>query len=79
VDPTADGTTEDARLREIRGEIDAARSRIAEGIDALTYKADVPSRLGDMLASMASSVTARVLERLPTPSVEDVEGPDASP
>jgi Protein of unknown function (DUF3618) len=66
MDTAQDRTAEDVRLVEIRHEIAAARKRIAESIDALEYKADVPARIGDSLASAASSVTARILDRLPS-------------
>ena len=52
-------------MNEIRREIEGIRFRIASTIDALAYKADVPSRLADVLSSTASSFTARVLHRLP--------------
>jgi hypothetical protein len=59
----------------IRAEIDAARTRLAETLDALAYKADVPARLGDTLAATAAGVTARVLDRLPA---SDDPGTDGS-
>ena len=65
MDPTRDGTLTDERVAEIRIEIDAARRRVVEVIDALEYKADVPARLADGLSATASSVTARLLERIP--------------
>ena len=66
MDTPQDRTAEDVRLVEIRHEIAAARKRIAESIDALEYKTDVPARLGDTLASAASNLTARLLDRLPS-------------
>ena len=68
MDPTRDGTAEDIRVAEIRLDIEMARTRIAETIDALEYKADVPSRLADALSATASTVTSRVLQRIPSPS-----------
>lgn len=77
MDPTQDGTTEDrVRVTEIRREVDALRLRIAETIDALEYKADVGSRLGDKLSATASSVTARVRQSLPSSSRKP---PEAQP
>jgi uncharacterized membrane protein len=65
MDPTRDGTVADERVAEIRLEIDAARKRVVDVIDALEYKADVPARLADGLSATASNVTARLLERIP--------------
>ena len=64
MDPSTDGRTEDIRLAEIRGEILATRSRLAETIDALRYKADLPARLGDVLAAVAEGAAAQVAQRL---------------
>lgn len=66
MDAAEDRRTEDLRVAEIRGEIVAIRLRIAEAIDALEYKADVPARLADVLSATASTVTSRVLERAPS-------------
>ena len=66
MDTPQDGTAEDVRVGEVRKDNAAARRRIAESIDALEYKADVPARIGDALASAASSVTSRILDRLPS-------------
>ena len=80
------------RADEIRRDIEGIRRRIAGAIDALTYKADVPSRLADVLGSAASSFTARLLDHLPgespdglvrseehaaTPSSDDAATPSA--
>ena len=59
MDAAEDRSTEDLRVAEIRGEIVAIRLRIAEAIDALEYKADVPARLADVLSATASTVTSR--------------------
>ena len=68
MDPTRDRTAEDIRVAEIRLDIEMARTRIAETIDALEYKADVSARLADALSATASSITARVMQRIPSPS-----------
>ena len=68
MDPTRDGTAEDVRVAEIRLDVELIRKRIAETIHALEYKADVPTRLADVLSATASRFTARVLERIPSPS-----------
>lgn len=59
------GTVEDPRIAEIRRDIERARLRVAETIDALEYKADLSARLGDVLSTAASSVATRVLQRSP--------------
>ena len=75
MDPTQDGRAEDPRVTEIRREIDGLRLRIAETIDALEYKADVGSRLGDKLSATASKVTARVREGMPSRSRDSAQPP----
>jgi hypothetical protein len=69
MDPTPDGRAEDSRVAEIRREIELAKIRIVQTIDALEHKADVPARLADALSTTASNITARVLQRIPSPSV----------
>lgn len=73
MDPTPDGTAQDIRIAQIRLDAELARTRIAETIDALAYKADVPARLGDVLSTTASNITARVLRRIPSPSRTSME------
>jgi uncharacterized membrane protein len=73
MDATRDGTAARDRVAEIRLEIEAARERIVETIDALEYKADVPSRLADGLSATASSVTARLLDRIPERKAKRME------
>jgi hypothetical protein len=73
MDPTRSGTPEDVRVAEIRREIELARARLAETISALEYKADVPTRLADVLSATASKLTARVLERIPSSSPTAME------
>jgi Protein of unknown function (DUF3618) len=68
MDPTRDGTSEDVRVAAVRRDVELARKRIAETIHALEHKADVPTRLADVLSAAASRFTARVLERIPSPS-----------
>ncbi len=60
MDAPQDGTAQERRVAEIRREIEAIRLRIAETVDALEYKADVPSRLKEKVSATASNVTARV-------------------
>jgi Protein of unknown function (DUF3618) len=68
VDPNKDRRAEDIRIDEIRREIETTRSRVAETIDALRYKADLPARLGDVLTALAEGAAAQVAQRLATSS-----------
>ena len=79
MDPAQDGNAEDLRVTEIRREIEALRLRIAESIDALEYKADIGSRLGEKLSATASSVTERVRRRIPSSSRNAAETPEQEP
>ena len=77
MDAPQDGTAQERRVAEIRREIEAIRLRIAETIDALEYKADVPSRLKEKVSATASNVTARVRRSVPSSSLnptQDREG-----
>jgi hypothetical protein len=67
MDASRDRTAERDRIDEIRGDIEGIRFRIAATIDALVYKADVPSRLADVLSSTASAFAARFVRRFPRP------------
>lgn len=68
MDPTRDRPAEDSRVVEIRLEIELAKVRIVETIHALEHKADMSARLADTLSATASNITARLLERIPSPS-----------
>ena len=68
MDPNTDRRTEELRVDEIRREIESTRSRVAETIDALRYKADLPARLGELLAAAAEGTAAHVMLRLAPPS-----------
>jgi ElaB/YqjD/DUF883 family membrane-anchored ribosome-binding protein len=46
----------------IEREIEERRERIGDRVDALTYKADVKSRVGDAIAEKRDKVTGRVSE-----------------
>lgn len=63
----------------IREEIEATRDQMGDTVDAIAYKADVPTRVKesigekrDRLKSQMSGVTSRANEA--TPGVEDVKG-----
>ena len=64
MDAKRDRTAAPERVAEIRLEIEAARRRLVDVIDALEFKADVTSRLGDGLSAIATNVTARVKDRI---------------
>ena len=64
MDAKRDDTAAPERVAEIRSEIEAARRRVVDVIDALESKADVPSRLGNGLTAIATNVTALVKERI---------------
>jgi ElaB/YqjD/DUF883 family membrane-anchored ribosome-binding protein len=62
----------------IAGEIEETRARMGERVDALTYKADVKSRIGDKVAEKREALTGRVRGLVPqvseqAPSGEDVK------
>ena len=65
MDATRDGTAPRERVTEIRLEIEAARERIVETVEALEFKANAPARLADGLSATASGLTARLLQRIP--------------
>ena len=80
MDPTPDGTGEDVRVAEIRLDIELARKRIVDAVDALEYKADVPARIADVLSTTASNIAASVLQRIPSPSrAKEAAGVDETP
>ena len=58
MDPTPDRAAEVDRVADIRLDIELARERITETVDALEYKVDVPTRIADLLGGAASSITA---------------------
>ena len=59
---------------EIEREIEETRERIGERIDALTYKADVKSRVGDSIAEKKDAVAAKVKGMLPGGGEETSSG-----
>jgi len=68
MDTSRDGTTEGARVAQIRRDIVAARARVVETIDALEYKTDLPARLSDVFGSTAAGIVARVMGRASPPT-----------
>ena len=65
MDAKRDGAPAPERVAEIRSEIEAARRRVVDVIDALEFKADVPSRMADGLNAVATNVIERVKDRIP--------------
>ena len=65
---TRDRASDEVRVAEIMLEIEQARARIVETIDALENKTDLPARLGDVISATAAGFTARVLQRIPSMS-----------
>ncbi|HET6712867.1 MAG TPA: DUF3618 domain-containing protein [Actinomycetota bacterium] len=66
MDTEQDRGAEAIRIAQIRADIEGARQRIVETIDALEYKADLSARLGGVLSSTASGIASRVLGRIPS-------------
>ena len=52
------------RVAEIRADIVSARTRMAETLEALRYKADLPARLGDSVGNAALIFTEHVFDRV---------------
>ena len=76
MDPTTAGRPEpdDVRVARIKLDIELAKGRIVDTIDALEYKADVPARIGDALSSTASTLTGRVLQAFTTARSTTADG-----
>jgi hypothetical protein len=64
VDPSGDRTPPIDRVAQIRAEIEAARARVVGTLDALRFKADVPSRLADSVGTAASTFTTHLIDQL---------------
>jgi Protein of unknown function (DUF3618) len=52
------------RVAEIRADIVSARTRMAETLEALRFKADLPARLGDSVGNAALIFTEHVFDRV---------------
>jgi ElaB/YqjD/DUF883 family membrane-anchored ribosome-binding protein len=63
----------------IEREIEERRERIGDRVDALTYKADVKSRVGDAIAEKRDKVTGRVSEIFSGASDRVSEATDRAP
>jgi hypothetical protein len=64
MDPSRSGTPSTDRVAEIRADIESARTRMAETLGALRFKADLPARLGDSAGRAALTFTEHVIERV---------------
>jgi uncharacterized protein DUF3618 len=77
MDPSRSRTPPIDRVAEIRAEIASARTRMAETLEALRFKADLPARLGDSVGNAALIFTQHVFDRV-TSARED-EATDQHP
>ena len=77
MDPSRSRTPPIDRVAEIRAEIASARARMAETLEALRFKADLPARLGDSVGNAALIFTQHVFDRV-TSARED-EATDQHP
>lgn len=70
MDPSRSRTPPVDRIAEIRADIASARIRMAETLEALRFKADLPARLGDSVGNAAVIFTEHVFDRV-TSAKED--------
>jgi hypothetical protein len=73
MDPSRNRTPPIDGVAEIRADIEAARTRMSETLEALRFKADLPARLGDSVGSAAVSFTEHVIDRM---TAQDLETKD---
>ena len=64
MDPSRSRTPQVDRVAEIRADIATARARLAETLEALRFKADLPARLGDSVGKAALIFTEHVFDRV---------------
>jgi Protein of unknown function (DUF3618) len=77
MDSSRSRTPQIDRVAEIRADIASARTRMAETLEALRFKADLPARLGDSVGNAALIFTEHVFDRV-TSARED-EATDQHP
>jgi hypothetical protein len=65
------------RVAEIRADISSVRTRMAETLEALRFKADLPARLGDSVGNAALIFTEHVFDRVT--SAQDDEATEQHP
>jgi Protein of unknown function (DUF3618) len=73
MDSSRDRTPPVDGVAEIRADIEAARTRMAETLAALRFKADLPARLGDSVGNAAVSFTEHIIDRV---TAQDAETED---
>ena len=59
------------RVAEIRADISSVRTRMAETLEALRFKADLPARLGDSVGDAALIFTEHVFDRVTSAKVDE--------
>jgi Protein of unknown function (DUF3618) len=67
------------RVAEIRAEIVSARTRMAETLEALRFKADLPARLGDSVGNAALIFTEHVFDRVTSAREDDATDQHPAP
>jgi hypothetical protein len=70
MDSSRSGTPPVDPVAKIRADIASARTRMAETLEALQFKADLPARLGDSVGNAALIFTEHVFDRV-TSAQED--------
>lgn len=78
MDTSGDRSRAFDRVAEIRAEIEAARARIAETLEALRFKADLPARLGDSVGNAASTFASHVIDRVTSAQHDETNSEDAT-
>jgi hypothetical protein len=79
MDPSRSRTPAIDRVAEIRADIASARTRIAETLEALRFKADLPARLGDSVGNAALTFTEHVVDRVTSGREDDATEQDLVP
>jgi Protein of unknown function (DUF3618) len=66
------------RVAEIRADIVSARTRMAETLEALRFKADLPARLGDSVGNAAMIFTEHVFDRVTSAREDEAREDEAT-
>jgi Protein of unknown function (DUF3618) len=72
MDPSRSRTHTTDRVAEIRADIAATRTRLAETLEALRFKTDLPARLGDLVGNAALTFTEHILDRVTSAREDEV-------
>jgi hypothetical protein len=67
------------QVAEIRADIASARTRMAETLEALRFKADLPARLGDSVGNAALIFTEHVFDRVTSAREDDATDQHPAP